>query len=31
MIFRIGVHLGDIIAEGDDIFGDGVKIAALGQ
>src|SRR5205807_9787589 len=26
--FRIGVNLGDVIAEGDDIFGDGVKVAA---
>src|SRR5438067_4560317 len=26
--FRIGVNLGDIIAEADDIFGDGVNIAA---
>lgn len=26
--FRIGVHLGDIIAESDDIFGNGVNIAA---
>src|SRR5437870_5995084 len=26
--FRIGVNLGDIIADGDDIFGDGVNIAA---
>ncbi|MGH6922130.1 MAG: adenylate/guanylate cyclase domain-containing protein [Propylenella sp.] len=26
--FRIGVHLGDIIVEGDDIYGDGVNIAA---
>jgi adenylate cyclase len=26
--FRIGINLGDIIAEGDDIFGDGVNIAA---
>ena len=26
--FRIGVHLGDIIAEGEDIYGDGVNIAA---
>ena len=28
IIFRIGVNLGDIISEGDDIFGDGVNIAA---
>ena len=26
--FRIGVNLGDIIIEGEDIFGDGVNIAA---
>jgi hypothetical protein len=26
--FRIGINLGDIIAEKDDIFGDGVNIAA---
>lgn len=26
--FRIGVHLGDIIVEGDDIYGDGVNVAA---
>ena len=26
--FRIGVNLGDIIIEGDDIFGDGVNVAA---
>jgi class 3 adenylate cyclase len=26
--FRIGVNLGDVIAEGDDIYGDGVNIAA---
>src|SRR5262249_10147592 len=25
---RIGVNLGDVIVEGDDIFGDGVNIAA---
>ena len=26
--FRIGVHLGDVIVEGDDIFGDGVNVTA---
>jgi class 3 adenylate cyclase/TolB-like protein len=26
--FRVGINLGDIIAEGDDIFGDGVNVAA---
>src|SRR5262245_38437991 len=26
--FRIGVNLGDVIAEGDDLFGDGVNVAA---
>lgn len=26
--FRIGVNLGDLIADGDDIYGDGVNIAA---
>src|SRR5262245_569390 len=26
--FRIGVNLGDVIVDGDDIFGDGVNIAA---
>ena len=25
--FRIGVNLGDVIAEGDDIYGDGVNVA----
>ncbi len=28
MIFRIGIHLGDVMVEGDDIYGDGVNIAA---
>ena len=26
--FRIGVNLGDIVVDGDDILGDGVNIAA---
>jgi adenylate cyclase len=26
--FRIGINLGDIIIDGDDIFGDGVNVAA---
>src|SRR5256714_3651791 len=26
--FRIGVHQGDIVVENDDIFGDGVNVAA---
>jgi TolB-like protein/class 3 adenylate cyclase len=28
MLFRIGINVGDIIIEGDDIFGDGVNVAA---
>ena len=28
MAFRVGVHLGDVIVDGDDIHGDGVNIAA---
>src|SRR6188768_2434065 len=28
MLFRIGVNLGDVIVEPDDIYGDGVNIAA---
>ena len=26
--FRIGIHLGDVMAKGDDLFGDGVNVAA---
>src|SRR4029079_2817453 len=26
--FRVGIHLGDVISEDNDIFGDGVNIAA---
>src|SRR6202049_5087148 len=26
--FRVGINLGDVIAEGEDIFGEGVNIAA---
>lgn len=26
--FRVGINVGDIIADGDDIFGDGVNVAA---
>jgi adenylate cyclase len=26
--FRIGVHLGDLIVDGDDLYGDGVNVAA---
>ena len=29
--FRIGINLGDVIVEGDDIYGDGVNIAARFQ
>jgi TolB-like protein/class 3 adenylate cyclase len=28
IVFRIGLHLGDLIVEGDDLYGDGVNIAA---
>ncbi len=28
LLYRIGINLGDVIVEGDDIFGDGVNIAA---
>src|SRR5262245_53873185 len=28
IVFRIGLHLGDVIVEGDDIYGDAVNVAA---
>jgi class 3 adenylate cyclase len=28
LVFRMGIHLGDVIVDNDDIFGDGVNIAA---
>ena len=28
VVFRIGINLGDVIVEGDDIHGDGVNVAA---
>src|SRR5258705_8975848 len=28
MLFRIGINLGDVLIDGDDILGDGVNIAA---
>src|SRR4029077_12765412 len=28
IVFRIGINVGDIIIDGDDIYGDGVNIAA---
>jgi TolB-like protein/class 3 adenylate cyclase len=28
IVFRIGVHLGDLIVDGDDLYGDGVNVAA---
>jgi len=28
IVFRVGVHLGDLIVEGDDLYGDGVNVAA---
>jgi len=27
IVFRIGLHLGDLIVEGDDLYGDGVNVA----
>jgi class 3 adenylate cyclase len=28
IVFRIGINIGDILIDGDDIFGDGVNVAA---
>ncbi len=28
IVFRIGINIGDVIVEGDDIYGDGVNLAA---
>jgi hypothetical protein len=28
IVFRIGLHLGDLIVEGDDLYSDGVNVAA---
>ncbi|HJQ58995.1 MAG TPA: adenylate/guanylate cyclase domain-containing protein [Vineibacter sp.] len=28
IVFRTGLHLGDLIVEGDDLYGDGVNVAA---
>jgi adenylate cyclase len=28
MIYRIGINLGDVLVDGDDIYGDGVNVAA---
>jgi adenylate cyclase len=28
MVFRIGLHRGDLIVDGDDLYGDGVNVAA---
>lgn len=28
LMFRVGVHVGDVIVDGDDILGDGVNVAA---
>jgi adenylate cyclase len=28
IVYRIGINLGDVVAEGDDVFGDGVNVAA---
>ena len=28
MLYRIGINLGDVLVDGDDIYGDGVNVAA---
>ena len=28
IVFRIGLHVGDVIVDGDDLYGDGVNVAA---
>src|SRR4051794_23457695 len=28
IVFRIGLHVGDLIVDGDDLYGDGVNVAA---
>jgi len=28
LVFRLGLHLGDLIVDGDDLYGDGVNVAA---
>src|SRR5262245_13896830 len=28
VVFRVGVNLGDVMVEGDDLYGDGVNVAA---
>jgi TolB-like protein/class 3 adenylate cyclase/tetratricopeptide (TPR) repeat protein len=28
IVFRVGIHLGDLIVDGDDLYGDGVNVAA---
>lgn len=28
IVFRIGLHLGDLIVDGDDLYGDGINVAA---
>jgi adenylate cyclase len=31
ILYRVGVNLGDVLIDGDDILGDGVNIAARCQ